>query len=98
MIAVPAVEAVNVEVQVAVPAVVVVANVHVVNMPVTPDGVKVTVPMGVTTVPAVEASVTVAVHVEPWLTTTGLVHVRLVVVVRLFTVTIAGVAVLLLPP
>ena len=62
--AVPAVEAVNVLVHVAVPAVVPAAKVHVVNVPVTPDTVNVTEPVGVLTVPAA-VSVTVAVHVDP---------------------------------
>ena len=62
--AVPAVEAVNVLVHVAVPAVVPAAKVHVVNVPVTPDSVNVTEPVGVLTVPAA-VSVTVAVHVDP---------------------------------
>ena len=83
-------------VHVAVPAVVPAANVQVVNVPVTPLTVKVTEPVGVLT-GAGEVSVTVAVQVDPWLTTTGLVHVTAVVVVRLLTVTLAGVALLLLP-
>src|SRR5437899_3368362 len=96
IVAVPELEAVNVEVHVAVPAVVPAANVQVVNVPVTPLTVKVTEPVGVLT-GAGEVSVTVAVQVDPWLTTTGLVHVTAVVVVRLLTVTLAGVALLLLP-
>ena len=64
IVAVPDVEAVNVEVHVAVPAVVPAAKVHVVNVPVTPLTVNVTDPVGVLTVPAA-VSVTVAVHVEP---------------------------------
>jgi len=51
-------------VHVAVPAVVPAAKVHVVNVPVTPDTVNVTEPVGVLT-GATEVSVTVAVHVEP---------------------------------
>ena len=96
IVAVPEVDAVNVEVHVAVPAVVPAASVHVVNVPVTPDTVNVTEPVGVLTVPAA-VSVTVAVHVEPWLTNTGLEHVTAVVVVLRLTVTLAGVALLLLP-
>ena len=92
----PEVDAVNVDVHVAVPTVVPAANVQVVNVPVTPLTVKVTEPVGVLT-GAGEVSVTVAVQVDPWLTTTGLVHVTAVVVVRLLTVTLAGVALLLLP-
>jgi len=64
IVAVPEVEAVKVEVHVAVPAVVPAAKVHVVNVPVTPDTVNVTEPVGVLT-GATEVSVTVAVHVEP---------------------------------
>ena len=97
IVAVPEVEAVNVDVHVAVPAVVPAAKVHVVNVPVTPVTVKVTEPVGVLTVP-VPVSVTVAVQVDPWLTTTGLVHVTAVVVGLAVTVTLAGVALLLLPP
>ena len=97
IVAVPDVEAVKVLVHVAVPAVVPAAKVQVVNVPVTPVTVKVTEPVGVLTVP-VPVSVTVAVHVDPWLTTTGLVHVTAVVVGLAVTVTLAGVALLLLPP
>ena len=64
IVAVPEVEAVKVEVHVAVPAVVPAAKVHVVNVPATPDSVNVTEPVGVLTVPAA-VSVTVAVHVDP---------------------------------
>ena len=64
IVAVPAVEAVNVLVHVAVPAAVPAANVQVVNVPVTPLTVNVTEPVGVLT-GATEVSVTVAVHVEP---------------------------------
>ena len=78
MLAVPALDGVNVLVHVAVPAVVPAAKVHVVNVPVTPVTVKVTDPVGVVTGAVV--SVTVAVHVDPWLTKTGLVQVTLVVV------------------
>src|SRR5437879_6488780 len=94
MLAVPVVEGVNVVLQVAVPAVVPAAKVHVVNVPVTPLTVNVTDPVGVLRVPAA-VSVTVAVHVEPWLTNTGLVHETAVVVVLLLTTTVAAVVVLL---
>jgi len=94
MLAVPALAGVNVLVHVAVPAVVPAAKVHVVNVPVTPDTVNVTEPVGVLT-GATEVSVTVAVHVDPWLTTTGLVHDTVVLVVRLLTTTLAAVVVLL---
>ena len=90
----PEVDAVNVEVQVAVPAVVPAASVQVVNVPVTPLTVNVTDPVGVLTVPAA-VSVTVAVHVDPWLTNTGLVHVIAVVVVLRLTTMVAAVVVLL---
>ena len=95
MLAVPAVEAVKVEVHVAVPAVALAARVQVVKVPVTPVTAKVTDPVGVTTVPAVDESTTVAVQVEPWLTTTGLVQLTEVVVVRRLTMTL--VAALVLP-
>jgi len=78
MLAVPAVDGVNVLLHVATPAVAVAVRVHVVNVPVTPVTAKVTEPVGVDT--GAVLSVTVAVQVEPWLTTTGLVQVRLVVV------------------
>src|SRR5437899_3910019 len=94
IVAVPELEAVNVEVHVAVPAVVPAASVHVVNVPVTPDTVNVTEPVGVLT-GAGPVSVTVAVQVDPWLTCTGLTQVTLVVVVRWPTFTVAGVVVLL---
>jgi len=94
ILAVPALDGVNVLVHVAVPAVVPAAKVHVVNVPVTPLTVKVTEPVGVLT-GATEVSVTVAVHVDPWLTTTGLVHDTVVLVVRLLTTTLAAVVVLL---
>jgi len=94
MLAVPALVGVNVEVHVAVPAVVPAASVHVVNVPVTPDTVNVTEPVGVLT-GAGPVSVTVAVQVDPWLTCTGLTQVTLVVVVRWPTFTVAGVVVLL---
>ena len=80
--AVPAVEAVNVEVHVA--DAVVPARVQVVNVPVTPTSLRPTVPVGVLVVPG-ETSVTVTVHVEPWLITTGVVQETVVVVARRFT-------------
>ena len=55
------------------------------NDPATPALVKLTVPVGVV-VGAGEASVTVAVQVEPWLTTTGEVHDTAVALLRLLTV------------
>jgi len=80
--AVPDVDAVNVEEQVA--DAVVPARVQVVNVPVTPVSLRATVPVGVMNVP-VEVSVTVTVQVEPWLITTGVVQETVVVVVRGFT-------------
>ena len=52
------------------------ARVHVgaLNVPAAPVLDHVTVPVGVIGVPAAEVSVTVAVHVDPWLTITGLVQ------------------------
>ncbi len=76
MLAVPDVEAVNVEVHVAVA--VVPARVQVVNAPVTPATLRLTVPVGV--VGETLLSVTDTLHVEPWLITTGLEHVTVVVV------------------
>ena len=79
----PAVDAVNVDVQVA--EAVDPLRLQVVNVPVTPVSVSETVPVGVMKVPAL-VSVTVTVHVEPWLIATGLVHDTAVVVERRFTV------------
>jgi len=67
MLAVPVVEAVNVLLQVATPAVVPAAKVQVVNVPVTPLTLKVTVPVGALT--GEVESVTVAVQVDPSLMT-----------------------------
>ena len=78
----PEVEAVNVEVQVA--EAVVPARVHVVNDPVTPVSLRATVPVGVLVVPG-ETSVTVTLQVEPWLITTGVVQLTVVVVALLLT-------------
>ena len=69
--------AVNVEVQVA--DAVVPARLQAVNVPVTPVSDNATVPVGVVA-PVVEVSVTVTVHVEAWLTTTGVVQLTAVVV------------------
>src|SRR5947208_15623710 len=66
--AVPEVEAVKVDVHVA--DAVVPARVQVVKLPVTPVWLNVTVPVGVIVVPG-EVSVTVTVHVDPWLIDTG---------------------------
>jgi len=82
--AVPDVDAVNVEVHVA--DAVVPANVHVVNVPVTPVSLRATVPVGV--VAPTEVSVTVTVQVDPWLITTGVVQETDVVVTCGFTTTL----------
>ena len=82
ILAVPDVVGRNVEVHVA--EAVVPANVHVVNVPVTPVSLRATVPVGVMKVPA-DVSVTVTVQVEPWFTTTGVVQVIAVVVLLGFT-------------
>ncbi len=76
----------NVEVHVA--EAVVPAKVHVVNVPVTPVSESPTVPVGVIAVPA-EMSVTVTLHVEPWLITTGVVQETVVVVARGLTTILA---------
>jgi len=70
-------------------------KVHVVelNEPAGPVSVNVTVPVGVMTVPG-EVSDTVAVQLEAWLTTTGLVQTTAVEVARRFTVTLAAALVL----
>ena len=78
--------AVNVEVHVA--EAVVPARVQVVNDPVTPVSLRATVPVGVRNVPAVEVSVTVTVHVDAWLITTGVVQLTTVLVGRGLTVTL----------
>ena len=85
--AVPEVDAVNVEVQVA--EAVVPAKVQVVNVPVTPVSVNETVPVGVRKVPAAEVSVIVRVQVDAWLITTGVVQPTVVEVVRGLTTTLA---------
>jgi hypothetical protein len=86
--AVPEVVAMNVEVQVA--EAVVPARLHVVNVPVTPVWVRVTVPVGVVA-PVLEVSVTVTVQVDPWLATTRPVQETVVDVIAagVFTVTLA---------
>jgi len=72
-------------------------RVHVVELkePAGPVSVKVTVPVGVMTVPG-EVSVTVAVQDEAWLIATGLEHTTPVEVVRGLTVTLAAALVLVL--
>jgi hypothetical protein len=49
------------------------ARVHVVNDPVTPVSLRLTVPVGVVA-PVDDMSVTVTLQVEPWLMTTGVVQ------------------------
>ena len=63
------------------------ASVHVValKLPAAPVSVKVTVPVGVLVVPG-DVSATVAVHVDAWPTTTGVVQLTVVLVALLFTV------------
>jgi len=87
MLAVAEIVPVNVEVKVEVQVAdaVVPARVQVVNDPVTPVSVKETVPVGV--VGVAEVSVTVTVQVEPWLITTGVVQLIVVVVWRTGTLT-----------
>jgi hypothetical protein len=65
------------------------ARVQVVNDPVTPVWLRPTVPVGVRKVPAVDVSVTVTVHVEAWLITTGVVQLTVVLVVLRFTTMLA---------
>jgi hypothetical protein len=57
--------------------------------PVMPVSDRATVPVGVRNVPAVDVSVTVTVHVEPWLATTGVVQLTVVEVVRGLTTILA---------
>jgi len=96
MLAVPAVEGRKVDEQVAVPATAPAASVQVVNVPVTPPTVKVTEPVGVVA-PVAELSVTVAPQDEPWLITTGLAQVTLVVVAWTGEVTVTATVLLVLP-
>ena len=76
-LAVPDVDAVKVEVHTAVA--VVPERVHVVKEPVTPVSLKLTVPVGVVA-PVGEVSITVTLHAEPWLITTGVAQLTVVVV------------------
>jgi len=78
-----------VKVEVHVADAVVPAKVHVVNVPVTPVSARLTVPVGVRKVPAVEVSVTVTVHREPWLATTGVAQLTVVLVVLGLTTMLA---------
>ena len=55
-----------------------------------------TTPIDATGVPTVELSVTVAAHLDAWLTTTALSHVTVVLVDRGFTVMVAGALTLVL--
>lgn len=61
------------------------------------DCVSATVPAGVIAVPAVELSVTVAVQVEAWPKTIGLLHEREVVVERGLIVILGLIELVLLP-
>src|SRR2546425_11168790 len=98
MLAEPAVVAVKVVLQVAVPAVVPAARLQVVNVPVTPLTERFTAPVEV--VGEVEVSVTVAVQVTPWFTKAvdGQVTDVLVLWVTATTVTITLCVILLVPP
>lgn len=60
------------------------ARVHVVNAPVTPVWLRLTVPVGVMKVPD-DVSVTVTLQIDPWLVVTGLVQEIVVVVARRVT-------------
>ena len=62
-------------------------SVQVVKAPVTPVSLSATVPVGVL-VGAGDTSVTVTVHVEPWLMRTGVVQETVVVVARGLTTTL----------
>ena len=64
------------------------ARVQVVKEPVTPVSLKATVPVGVMNVPT-EVSVTVTVHVDPWLITTGVVQLTVVFPARRLTTMLA---------
>jgi len=75
--AVPEVDAVNVEVQVA--EAVVPARTHEEKIPVTPISLNESVPVGVVA-PVAEVSVTVTLQVDPWLIATGLEQATVVVV------------------
>lgn len=70
-------------------AAVVPARVQVVKVPVTPVSVSATVPVGGRNVPAVDESVTVTLHVDPWFTFTGLVQFTAVLVVLGLTAMVA---------
>ncbi len=59
-----------------------------VKVPVTPVWLSDTVPVGVTNVPG-EVSVTVTLQVEPWLITTGVLQLTVVVVARGLTTMLA---------
>ncbi len=65
-------------------------RVHVVNDPVTPVSARVTVPVGVRNHPAVDVSVTVTGQSEPWLATTGVAQLTVVLVVRGLTTMLAA--------
>ena len=52
------------------------------KLPDTPVSVNVTVPVGVSGLPAVELSTTTTVHCAGWFTTTWVEHATVVVVVR----------------
>ena len=96
MVAVPAVEDVKVEVQVALSVVVPTARLQLGKVPVIPDTAKATKPVGVEA-PVVDVSVTVIVHVEACPMTTGLAQVTAVLVGLSAEVTIIVSVLLVLP-
>jgi hypothetical protein len=79
MLVLPVAEGVNVTPQLAVEPVPTKAQLVTLKLPVTPVWVKLAEPLGVVA-PTVEVSVTLAVHVDAWLTSTGLEHEILVLV------------------
>ncbi len=97
--AVPVAEGVKGNMQLAVPTV---PGVRVqvpdeLKVPVAPEEERVTVPDGVSAVPALEVSITVALQLEAWFTTTGVPQVTDMEVVRKPTTILAEVVVELVP-
>jgi hypothetical protein len=82
MLAVPDTEGLNLTPQLAVDPVPTSAQLVTLKLPATPVSEKATDPTGVVA-PTVEVSVTVAVHVDAWLVSTGLEHEILILVVCL---------------
>jgi hypothetical protein len=77
--AVPELDTVKVDAHAAEPVVPV--NVQIVKVPLTPVWLRLTLPVGVVAAPSLEVSLTVTLHVEPWLTTIGAVQLTVVEVV-----------------